>query len=406
MSTEALLIEPSSGLPIEAIATTGVTSASTYSDYDNIINGNTQWSLLGLPLLTVTTLLVLYTILSAKGRLFISARSSSSRRRDKRDKFLCIPCGGSSSSSSDTEEDEDEDYELASPSKNGEKKNNNRRPHKLTSWRPHKLTSWYMNQLNTHELRTKCWTSAILAAFGDVCAQFMETSLNIAAAAANNSNNDIIGGGGVVLVVEGGKSVLFDTRRLLAMTIDGCVTTGPLLHYVYELYEWVLPTEDKEDENEGGGGDCDNDTVMTIEIEDDIYSTAIIQQQDEEKLIIANNKKDKAKKKRLSSKQKFLNTTAHVLFDNFVMTLICYIPILIVFTGLLEGYDAHAIMKELRTELIPSLKVSYRVSLCGFLPVQLLGFHFLPMKLRVLVVNVLDVIWVTAMSWATHRNRH
>ena len=264
-----------------------------------------------------------------------------------------------------------------------------------------------MNQLNTHELRTKCWTSAILAAFGDVCAQFMETSLNIAAAANNNNNNDIIGGVGGV-VVEGGKSVLFDTRRLLAMTIDGCVTTGPLLHYVYELYEWVLPTEDKEDENEGGGGgDCDNDTVMTIEIEDDIYSTAIIQQQDEEKLIIANNKKDKSKKKKkLSSKQKFLNTTAHVLFDNFVMTLICYIPILIVFTGLLEGYDAHAIMKELRTELIPSLKVSYRVSLCGFLPVQLLGFHFLPMKLRVLVVNVLDVIWVTAMSWATHRNRH
>ena len=262
-----------------------------------------------------------------------------------------------------------------------------------------------MNQLNTHELRTKCWTSAILAAFGDVCAQFMESSLNIAAAA--NSNNDIIGGGGVVLV-EGGKSVLFDTRRLLAMTIDGCVTTGPLLHYVYELYEWVLPTEDKEDENEGGGDD-DSDTVMTIEIEDDSYSTAIIQQQrEEEELSIANNKKDKAKKKKkkLSSKQKFLNTTAHVLFDNFIMTLICYIPILIVFTGILEGYDAHAIMKELRTELIPSLKVSYRVSLCGFIPVQLLGFHFLPMKLRVLVVNVLDVIWVTAMSWATHRNRH
>ena len=377
MSTEALLIEPSSGLPIEAIATTSSETTLSYSEYNNVMNGNTQWSLLGLPLLIVTTLLVLYTILSAKGRLFISARARATRR-GKRDKFLCIPCGGSSSSS-DTEEDEDEDYELASPSKNGEKKNNNRRPHKLTSWRPHKLTSWYMNQLNTHELRTKCWTSAILAAFGDVCAQFMETSLNIAAAAANNSNNDIIGGGGVVLVVEGGKSVLFDTRRLLAMTIDGCVTTGPLLHYVYELYEWVLPTEDKEDENEGGGGgDCDNDTVMTIEIEDDIYSTAIIQQQDEEKLTINNNKKDKSKKKKkeLSSKQKFLNTTAHVLFDNFVMTLICYIPILIVFTGLLEGYDAHAIMKELRTELIPSLKVSYRVSFVWIFTRAVIGISF------------------------------
>jgi len=29
----------------------------------------------------------------------------------------------------------------------------------------------------------------------------------------------------------------------------------------------------------------------------------------------------------------------------------------------------------------------------------------LPMKLRVLAVNVLDVIWVTVMSYVTHRNR-
>ena len=109
MSSEALLIEPSSGLPIEAIATTSSETTLSYSDYDNIINGNTQWSLLGLPLLIVTTLLVLYTILSAMGRLFISARARATRR-GKRDKFLFIPCGGSGSSSDTEEEEEDEDY--------------------------------------------------------------------------------------------------------------------------------------------------------------------------------------------------------------------------------------------------------------------------------------------------------
>jgi hypothetical protein len=33
---------------------------------------------------------------------------------------------------------------------------------------------------------------------------------------------------------------------MVAMFVDGLVCTGPLLHYVYELYEYVLPT--------GGGG--------------------------------------------------------------------------------------------------------------------------------------------------------
>ena len=82
-----------------------------------------------------------------------------------------------------------------------------------------------------------------------------------------------------------------------------------------------------------------------------------------------------------------------------------YIAIIMITTGLLEGRQS-TIIHELKHDLIPALKVSWRVSILGYIPAQLLSFHFLPIKLRVLAVNILDVIWVTAISYVTHRNRH
>ena len=37
-----------------------------------------------------------------------------------------------------------------------------------------------------------------------------------------------------------------DNRRMLALFMDGVICTGPLLHYIYEFYEWILPTHDKD----------------------------------------------------------------------------------------------------------------------------------------------------------------
>jgi hypothetical protein len=76
-----------------------------------------------------------------------------------------------------------------------------------------------------------------------------------------------------------------------------------------------------------------------------------------------------------------------------------------VFTGILEG-RASLIKHELMNDLIPAVKVSWRVSAMGYAPMQFLSFHYLPRKLRVLAVNSLDVVWVTVMSYVTHRNRH
>ena len=255
------------------------------------------------------------------------------RRSNNRNNFLHCPsirCGGG------TEDDGDI--------------NNKSKQRMILS--PYSITTWYMNQLDTHELRTKFVSSAILALVGDVCAQKIVTHY--------------------VNPIEAATAKL-DKRRMLAMFIDGLVCTGPLLHYVYEFYEWILPTHDNN---------------VIVDTKDGDTSSGLIT----------------AKENPSSARKRFLNATLHVLFDNFIMAFV-YIAVIMITTGLLEGRQS-TIVHELKHDLIPSLKVSWRVSILGYIPAQLLSFHFLPIKLRVLAVNILDVIWVTAISYVTHRNRH
>ena len=199
------------------------------------------------------------------------------------------------------------------------------------------IATWYMDQLNTHELRTKFVTSAIMGLVGDIIAQSV----------------------GIYMT----KGTTLDKRRMLAMFMDGLMCTGPLLHYIYEMYEYILPTHESDAR--------DNLT------QDDPSET---------------------------KRSRFLAVLGHVLVDNFVMVIV-YIGALMIFTGLIEGRQDF-IIHELKNDLIPDVIVSWKVSILGYVPMQLLSFHFLPMKLRVLAVNILDVVWVTVMSYVTHRNRH
>ncbi|KAL3811399.1 hypothetical protein ACHAXA_000478 [Cyclostephanos tholiformis] len=202
------------------------------------------------------------------------------------------------------------------------------------------IATWYMNQMNSHELRTKFISSGVLAVVGDVCAQ----------------------AAGHYMSVEPAKDVIsLDRQRMIAMFVDGLICTGPLLHYVYEMYEWILPTH----------GDSED---------------------------------GQADKSPSRERKKLLAALAHVLFDNFVMCIV-YITVLMIATGIMEGKMCF-IPHELRHDLIPAVKVSWKVSAMGYAPMQFLSFHFLPRKLRVLAVNSLDVVWVTVMSYVTHRNRH
>ena len=195
------------------------------------------------------------------------------------------------------------------------------------------LTGWYMNQMNNHEVATKCISTGILAALGDVCAQVLGDYLK---------DGNILTNG-------------LDKLRMIAFFFDGALCTGPLLHYVYKLYEHVYPIN-------GGGDD--------------------------------------GKKNSSSLKRAFV----HVLFDNFVM-IVAYISLMMLSTALVEG-RYKSIPHEFKFDLVPNIKASYKASALGLMWLQLISFYWLPTNLRVLAVNFIDIIWVVVMSFVTHLHRH
>jgi hypothetical protein len=141
-----------------------------------------------------------------------------------------------------------------------------------------------------------------------------------------------------------------DKLRMIAMFADGTLCTGPLLHYAYELYEKVWPIYDSD------------------------------------------------------GNRRLLPTLAHVLFDNFIM-IVAYISLMMFSTALVEG-RYRGIPHEFSHDLIPNIKTSYKASVFGLMWIQLISFYWLPVKLRVLAVNVIDIVWVIVMSFVTHLNRH
>ena len=194
------------------------------------------------------------------------------------------------------------------------------------------LTGWYMNQMNNHEVATKCVSTGILAAVGDVCAQVLGDYL---------AHGNILANG-------------LDKLRMIAFFFDGTLCTGPLLHYVYKLYEHVYPINGGEDGKNNAG----------------------------------------------SLRRAFV----HVLFDNYVM-IVAYISMMMLSTALVEG-RYKSIPHEFKFDLIPNIKASYKASALGLMWLQLISFYWLPTNLRVLAVNFIDIIWVIVMSFVTHLHRH
>jgi protein Mpv17 len=219
------------------------------------------------------------------------------------------------------------------------------------------FAKWYMHQMETHELRTKCVSAGLLGLVGDVCAQEVG---HYYLATPSRQSDQIVLPAALGLV---GFLNRLDKQRMLAMFCDGALTTGPLLHFVYAFYESVLPIPE----------------VEGISFKSDL-------------------EKKKATRRRL------VTALIHVLFDNFVMAVL-YVFLMMTITAILEG-KALDIPKEMRHDFYPAIKASWKASLMGLAPMQLISFHFLPVELRVLAVNVQDVVWVTVMSFVTHRNRH
>ena len=205
------------------------------------------------------------------------------------------------------------------------------------------LSQWYMNQLEKHELLTKSITAGILGIVGDVFAQAIEQHLD---RNGTTTINDILS-----------LHSTLDKQRTVAMFGDG-LFTGPLLHYIYELYETLLPLPEE-------------DQAVTSS--------------------------------RNISRQRLYLNIAHVVIDNTIMALL-YVFLTMCTSAIFEGHY-ETIYHELRNDFFSAVKASWFSSI-GLAPMQLLSFLYLPTELKVLAVNVQDIVWVTVISYATHLNRH
>lgn len=136
----------------------------------------------------------------------------------------------------------------------------------------------------------------------------------------------------------------YDRRRGFSILIDGLIISGPLMHLAYELFENVMPSSSS--------------------------SWAAM---------------------------------SHVLADSILLDSI-FVATTFVVTGLMEGYTHKQLIPQMKKDYKSTLMASWVTSI-GLLPLEFVCFRYLPVPLRVLAVNCIDVIWDTVVSFFAHRNR-
>jgi len=136
----------------------------------------------------------------------------------------------------------------------------------------------------------------------------------------------------------------YDRRRGISVLLDGALLSGPLMHFAYELFESV--------------GSANSSSLAAI---------------------------------------------FHVLADSIVLDSF-FIATTFVVTGLMEGYSRKQLIPQLKSDYVPTLFASWVTSI-GLLPVQFACFRYLPVPLRVLGVNCIDVVWGAVISFFAHRHR-
>jgi Mpv17 / PMP22 family len=142
----------------------------------------------------------------------------------------------------------------------------------------------------------------------------------------------------------------YDARRGLSCLLYGLFISGPLMHLAYDLFETILPV------STGAAGAGSG-----------------------------------------------LAAISHVLADSVFLDSL-FVATTFIVTGVMEGYNRRQLMSQLKSDYLPTLKASWVTSL-GLLPIEFLCFRYLPVSLRVMAVNFIDVIWDTVISFMAHRSR-
>ena len=153
----------------------------------------------------------------------------------------------------------------------------------------------------------------------------------------------------------------YHLRRGLSLLADGVLVSGPLMHLGYELFENVWPV-----------AVANNDDTTTN-----------------------------------STGAAFDSTTAamlHVLADSVVLDSF-FVAFTFLSTGLMEGIPYRQLFRQFQSDYWSSLAASWATSLV-LCPVQFCFFRYLPLNLRVLSVNCIDLVWGAVQSFMSHRHRH
>lgn len=141
----------------------------------------------------------------------------------------------------------------------------------------------------------------------------------------------------------------YNPRRGLSLAADGMFLSGPLLHFAFEFMEHVLPSQNGDSKSW-------------------ISSTTIL----------------------------------HVLANDFLVDTI-YLFMSFIFVALAEGLGRD-LPNLLRKDFPATIQASWATCVV-FMPVEYLCFSQLPLNLRVLSMNLIDVLWGSIISYVTHRSR-
>lgn len=247
------------------------------------------------------------------------------------------------------------------------------------------LLQMYKFHLESNPLVTKSVTSGLMGVMGDVLAQYVEhVRHEISARKAggggitsnsHSSNDSSLARGGIsssespLLLNRGGggrrkkaNSFHFNSRRSLAILLDGLLISGPLMHLAYNAFEYLLPV----------AGVANAATTSS-----NTWS---------------------------SSTSSGLNAMIHVLADSILLDGI-FVASAMASSGLLEGYSLQReIIPQLQKDYIPAIRASLATSSL-MAPIQYACFRYLPLSCRVFAMNVTDIIWDAVISFMSHRSR-
>ena len=253
--------------------------------------------------------------------------------------------------------------------------------------------TWYLSRLEAYPLRTKCVTGGLIALFGDYGAQWFEyTSSSSSSSRPSRPSSSSTStrrrskkmrmgergegdeGEGVSsssssssesafsLVADGddhrhGPLSIHGTyvaRRGMARFLECLLISSPLMHVGYDFFERVMP--------------------IAASSSSGVASTGM---------------------------HRSLAALSHAVADSVFLDGI-FVCTGIVATGLFEGHSLRRrVLPNLRAVYLPTLRASV-VTSSALMPLQFLSFRFLPVQLRVLSVNAVDLVWTAVVSFVSH----